>query len=226
MGNEKKSFFKGQITTVIMSILAFLAAAAIITAVILGNMLYKEKTKSIPASVILTEKTTVETEIKKFEVTMEYLEKSLENLSELSTAELSYTGICTIEEGKIPFITKKGFSMLYTGMIRAGIDTSKVKIELTDKEVIVSIPKAEIQIVKVEPSSIQFYDEKKALFNWKELSDPVDGIIIAEEYLKAQADTDGILEKADKQAEYIVRGLLEDVVKDAEGERDLKIVRI
>ena len=225
MENGKKSFLKGQVTSVIVGILVFLSAASIIAVIVLGNMLYKEKSKSIPASVILTEKTTVETEIKKFEVTMEYLEKSLENLSELSTAELSYTGICTVEEGKIPFITKKGFSMLYTGIIRAGIDTSKVRVELTDKEVIVTIPKAEIQLVKVDPSSIQFYDEKKALFNWTELSDPVDGIIIAEEKIKLQADTDGIIEKADKQAEYIVKGLLEDVVKEAEGERNLKIVR-
>lgn len=225
MGNEKKSFIKGRIASAAVGILAFLAAAAIAAVIVLGNMLYREKIKSIPASVILTEKTTVETEIKKFEVTMEYLERSLENLSELSTAELSYTGICTVEEGKIPFITKKGFSMLYTGMIRAGIDASGVEIELTDREVVVTVPKSEIQTVKVDPASIQFYDEKKAMFNWKELSDSVDGIIIAEEKLKAQADTDGILEKADKQAEYIVRGLLEDVVKSAEGERDLRIIR-
>ncbi|MDE6762125.1 MAG: hypothetical protein K2J73_00380, partial [Oscillospiraceae bacterium] len=62
-------------------------------------------------------------------------------------------------------------------------------------------------------------------FNWTELSDSVDGVILAMENIKTQADTDGILERADKQAEYIIRGLLESVVKEAEGERNLKIIR-
>ncbi|MDE7280098.1 MAG: DUF4230 domain-containing protein, partial [Oscillospiraceae bacterium] len=133
--------------------------------------------------------------------------------------------ICTVEEGKIPFITKKGFSMLYTGSIKAGIDASQIGIEITDSEVIITVPKAEIQSVTIDPESIQFYDEKKALFNWTELSDSVDGVILAMENIKTQADTDGILERADKQAEYIIRGLLESVVKEAEGERNLKIIR-
>ena len=39
------------------------------------------------------------------------------NISELSTAEMVYNGLYTVEEGKIPFITKKGFSMIgYTKM--------------------------------------------------------------------------------------------------------------
>lgn len=222
---DKKSAAKGSLSSALTGILIFLTAVSVISAVVLGTLLHAEKTKNIPTSVVMTEKTETETIIKKFEVTVEYLEKALSDISELSTAELSYTGICTVEEGKIPFITKKGFSMLYTGSIKAGIDASKIGIEITDREVIITIPKAEIQSVVIDSDSIQFYDEKKALFNWTELRDSVDGIILAEENIKTQADTDGILERADKQAEYIVRGLLEAVVKEAEGERDLKIVR-
>lgn len=222
---DKKSAAKGSLSSALTGILIFLTAVSVISAVVLGTLLHAEKTKNIPTSVVMTEKTETETIIKKFEVTVEYLEKALSDISELSTAELSYTGICTVEEGKIPFITKKGFSMLYTGSIKAGVDASKIGIEITDREVIITIPKAEIQSVVIDSDSIQFYDEKKALFNWTELRDSVDGIILAEENIKTQADTDGILERADKQAEYIVRGLLEAVVKEAEGERDLKIVR-
>lgn len=222
---DKKSAAKGQLSSALTGILIFMTAVSVISAVVLGSLLHAEKTKNIPTSVVMTEKTETETIIKKFEVTVEYLEKALSDISELSTAELSYTGICTVEEGKIPFITKKGFSMLYTGSIKAGIDASQIGIEITDSEVVITVPKAEIQSVVIDPDSIQFYDEKKALFNWTELRDSVDGIILAEENIKTQADTDGILERADKQAEYIVRGLLETVVKEAEGERDLKIVR-
>lgn len=225
MGNEKKSRANEKISSALAGIVIFIIAVLIITVVILGVMLNREQKKSLPVSVMMTENTEKETIIKKYEVTVEYLEKALVNISELSTAELSYTGICTVEEGEIPFITKKGFSMLYKGTVKAGIDASAIGIDITDKEVIIKLPEAKLWDPVVDPSSIQFYDEKKALFNWTELSDSVDGIILAREDIKRQAENDGIIEKADKQAEYIVRGLLEDIVKEADGERTLIIVR-
>lgn len=225
MGNEKKSRANEKIFSALAGIVIFIVAVLIITVVILGVMLNREQKKSLPTSVVMTENTEKETIVKKYEVTVEYLEKALVNISELSTAELSYTGICTVEEGDIPLINKKGFSMLYKGTVKAGIDASAIGIDITDKEVIIKLPKAQMQEPAVDPSSIQFYDEKKALFNWTDLSDSVDGIILAQEDIKQQAETDGILEKADKQAEYIVRGLLEDIVKEADGARALIIVR-
>lgn len=225
MGNEKKSRANEKIFSALAGIVIFIIAVLIITVVILGVMLNREQKKSLPTSVVMTENTEKETIVKKYEVTVEYLEKALVNISELSTAELSYTGICTVEEGEIPLINKKGFSMLYKGTVKAGIDASAIGIDITDKEVIIELPKAQMREPAVDPSSIQFYDEKKALFNWTDLSDSVDGIILAQEDIKQQAETDGIIEKADKQAEYIVRGLLEDIVKGADGERALIIVR-
>lgn len=210
-------------------ILSCLLLAFIIADVILIKVLGKEKEKNIdvaPTSVILTDTTSKETEIKKLTVTVEYLNKKLENLSELSAAKLSYTGICNIEEGKIPILTKKGYSMLYEAMVTAGIDASKIDIDIQDTTVVVTIPKSEIQVIKVDPNSIQFYDEKKALFNWTELGDSVNGIILAEEDIKEKASTDELLERADIQVEYIVKGMLEDIIKEADGERDLKIIRI
>ena len=225
MGSEKRSRTSEKISSALAGIVIFIIAVLMITVVVLGVMLSREQKKSLPASVVMTENTEKETIVKKYEVTVEYLEKALVNISELSTAELSYTGICTVEEGEIPLINKKGFSMLYKGTIKAGIDTSGIGIDITDKEVIIKLPKAQLWDPVVDPSSIQFYDEKKALFNWTDLSDSVDGMILAQEDIKQQAESDGILEKADKQAEYIVRGLLEDIVKEADGERTLIIVR-
>lgn len=227
MGEIKIS--KEKLMKVTIIILSCLLLAFIIADVILIKVLGKEKEKNIdvaPTSVILTDTTSKETEIKKLTVTVEYLNKKLENLSELSAAKLSYTGICNIEEGKIPILTKKGYSMLYEAMVTAGIDASKIDIDIQDTTVVVTIPKSEIQVIKVDPNSIQFYDEKKALFNWTELGDSVNGIILAEEDIKEKASTDELLERADIQVEYIVKGMLEDIIKEADGERDLKIIRI
>ena len=225
---EKRKFnqvFFNKIRKFFAILLLIIVVILIVTVGILSSMLHKEKEKNEPDSVLLQNTTDTETSVKKYEVSVEYLEKALKNISELSTANLTYMGICSVEEGNIPFITKKGFSMLYKGTVKAGIDASKVGVEMTDSKVIVTIPKAEIQTIVIDPSSIQFYDEKKALFNWTELSDATDGIRLAENDIKNQADTDEILNRADTQAEDIVRGLLEDIVKEAEGGRRLEIVR-
>lgn len=220
---------KDKLKKVIFGVLIVLIVWAIIATVfdvVLFKLLIKEKEKAEPASVILTDTTSREPEVKKLEVTVEYLNKKLENISELSAAKLFYTGICNIEEGKIPVLTKKGYSMIYEATVTAGIDASKIDIDIQDDVVTITIPKSEIQVIKVDPNSIQFYDEKKALFNWTELGDSVNGIIVAEDDIKEKASTDELLERADTQVEYIVRGLLEDIIKEADGERSLKITRI
>lgn len=150
------------------------------------------------------------------EVTIEYISKKLENLSELATAEITYNNLYTVEEGKIPFITKKGFSMLYTATIKAGIDVSLLKIDVSDDEVKIILPASEIQSVHVDPDSIQFYDEKKAIFNWSEKEDVTTAVSTAESDAEQKADTDGLLERASKEAEYIVQGILEGSVGDRE----------
>lgn len=148
----------------------------------------------------------------KQEVTIETVSKKLANISDLSTAEMIYTGLYSVTEGKIPFITQKGFSMVYTATVRAGIDASLVQIEVTDEAVTVQLPAAEIQMSKVDPDSIQFYDEKFALFNQDKKTDVTEAISIAEKDVQEKANTDGLLERAAQQAEYIIRGILEDAV--------------
>lgn len=153
-------------------------------------------------------------ESKEQEVTIEYIDRRLEHVADLSTAELIYTNLYTVTEGKIPFLTQKGFSMVYTANVRAGIDISAVKTELDEKKVIVTLPPAKIQMLKVDPESIQFYDEKHALFNWDKKTDVTTAITLAENDVKERADTDGLLKQASQRAETIVEGLLEGAVGD------------
>lgn len=162
---------------------------------------------------------------KKYTVTSEFLEKNLKNVGKLSAVEISYNGVITAESGKYAVLTQKGYSMYYIGTVTAGIDTEKITIDINENEVTVTIPKAEIQSLKVDTDSIVFADVKKALFNWTTLEDGIDGIKIAEKELKLQAHEDDILTKADERAEDIIRSLLEDIVREAEGERQLKIIR-
>ena len=56
------------------------------------------------------------------ELTSAFVSGKLEAVSELTTARLTYTGLIKYSEGKIPFLTKNSFSMIYTARVRAGID--------------------------------------------------------------------------------------------------------
>lgn len=154
------------------------------------------------------------------EITIDYVSKKLENISDLSTAEMTYNGLFTVTEGNIPFITKKGFSMIYTASVKAGIDASLIKTEVTDEKIIVTLPATEIQMSWVDPDSIQFYDEKHALFNWSEKTDVTQAISAAEKDVKEKADTDGLLDKASRQAKYVVEGILE----GSSGNREIVVI--
>ena len=155
-----------------------------------------------------------EGKLREQEVTIEYIDKKLQNIAELSTAEMIYSSLYTVTEGKIPFLTQKGFSMVYTATVRAGIDISGMAVAVDDKRVIVTLPKAEILMLKVDPESIQVYDEKHALFNWDKKTDVTAAIAIAESDTREKADTDGLLEQASQRAAYIVEGLLAGAVGD------------
>lgn len=154
------------------------------------------------------------------DITIEYISKKLENISELATAEMIYNGLFTTTEGNIPIVTKKGFSMIYTASVKAGIDPSLIKTEISDKKVIITIPASEIQMPKVDPDSIQFYDEKHAIFNWNKKTDVTSAISAAERNVKTKADIDGLLKRASQQAEFIIRGILE----GSTGKREIVVI--
>lgn len=151
-------------------------------------------------------------------VDVDFVSTKLEDAAQLTTQKLYYTGLVTVEEGKIPFITKKGFSMTYTAIVTAGIDDlSKAQISVDDeaKTVSVSLPSASILDVNIDESTIAFYDEKRALFNWTEKTDVTNAIQMAKDDVATHTDLMNEL-KADAEAHAIeiVKSLLEGAVGD------------
>lgn len=164
---------------------------------------------------------TAESDSKKVKsISIEYLQKKLENTSKLMTAEMTYQGIYTVQSGEIPLLTKNGFKMSYEATVTAGIDTSLIMFEVTDDKVTVLLPDSTIQGIHVDPNSIQFFDEKKALFNWSKKIDVTEAITQAEADAKSQADVDGINRKASLNAKRVIRSLLIDAI----GDRELEVI--
>lgn len=150
------------------------------------------------------------------EITTAYISEKINGVSELTTAEMVYSGLIIYTEGEIPFLTQKGFSMRYTANIRAGINFSDVNIKITDSKVVVEMPEAEVQSIEVDPSSIEFYDERYALFNWTDKNDVIDAMSISKEDVTAHANVDGLARKADEQAAGIIKNILAGSIGDRE----------
>ena len=57
-----------------------------------------------------------------------FISEKLEKVSELTTAKLTYNGLVQYTDGKVPFLTKKAFSMIYRAEVKAGVELSETDI--------------------------------------------------------------------------------------------------
>lgn len=136
------------------------------------------------------------------------IQEQLSNCSELATAKLDYRGLVRYEEGDIDFLTKKGFSMVYSAEVRAGVDLSQANVEVSGKLVTIKLPQAQMFGVEIDPNSIEFYDSSFALFNWENKQDTTEALKIAQKDAEGRVDKSGMLEQANTQAYTLVENLL------------------
>lgn len=138
------------------------------------------------------------------------LNKLLVEASDLTTAKLNITNMTEYTDTGTKIFNRSDFIMVYDATVWAGIDVKKIDIKADDvKKVInVKIPKAEIQNVKVDPSTIKYFDEKFSFFNTDAKEDANRAVELAEEETKKDAVKTGILELADKQSATLIEGLL------------------
>jgi hypothetical protein len=117
-------------------------------------------------------------------------------------------------DGKVPFLTKKAFSMIYRAEVKAGVELSETDIQITDTTVELTLPEVEVFSIEVDSNSIQFYDEKSALFNWTDKEDVVKAVKKAEEDVENKADIEGLVKEAKEQNESLLKGLFEGAIGD------------
>lgn len=148
------------------------------------------------------------------EITSTFISEKLETVSELTTARLTYNGIVEYSDGDIPFLTRKGFNMIYRAEVSAGIDLSQVEIDVTREEVRLTLPEEDVLDISIDSNSIKFYDEKFALFNWEDREDAVEAIKAAEEDVRENGNVEELKVRAREQTEVVLKGLLENVIGD------------
>mgnify|MGYP004643437831 CR=1 FL=1 len=149
-----------------------------------------------------------------------YISGKLADNSELTTQTITYTSRVPMSSGAIPFINKKSFVMVYTATLRAGVDLSDVDVKKRDEHrIVIKIPHATIQgTPNIDPTTIDFIDEKKSILSWNKKEDVAEALAKAKEDVmnNDSIDITSLLTRADEHAEELIHALLDDVYDDCE----------
>jgi hypothetical protein len=146
---------------------------------------------------------------KKTSINSTMIESRLAECSDLTTCNLVYVDLVKYSAGSIPLITKKAFSMIYQANIRAGIDLSLAKVEVTPRTVTIHLPQTQVQSIEVDTETLRFYDEKLAIFNWSNKEDIGSAIAAARKDAEEHANLDNLKNQARTQAEKVLTKLVD-----------------
>ena len=150
------------------------------------------------------------------EIKLDIIYSEIKSISELATMEYLFTDAAEFSDSKqikkwnIPF-TEKSFILKWDGVIKAGVKLDLVTIEVNqdEKKITVSVPTAEILSYQIDTDSVEVLDEKDNIFNKISVDDKIKFDAATEEAMKQRAVENGLLEKAQTNAEDILLRLLQ-----------------
>lgn len=152
------------------------------------------------------------------------IKASIEDLGELVTVEYNYTDVLTYKDSltlmdmKIPF-TDKSYIIKYNGYIKAGVDLAKAVVkDVGETSVELDVPMAAITDSVLDEKSMTILDQKNNIFNPLDLGDYQETLKKELNARELKAKKDGILERAQANADKLLRKLLEGL-----GFTDIKI---
>ena len=179
------------------ALLAVLAAALIIGAVA-GVFLYGVKRGSQEARPV---------------VTSDLLGQQLRAVEELVSVSYHYTNMARYENQldfygwKVPFTTKT-FIVSYDGIIKAGVDLSKVEVDMDADRITVTLPGSQIISHEIPEDSIEVFDESDNVFNRISITDYTSFTNDQKEAMEQRVLESGLLATADEKAMDAVEALL------------------
>jgi hypothetical protein len=138
----------------------------------------------------------------------------LEKASELTTAKMICTGLVKYTDHKIPILNEEAFSMIYSAQVRAGIDLSQVEVDVTPSKVTITLPEVTIQSIEVNGDSLEFYDQKFAIFKDDSKEDVVNAIKLAKQDIEKKAEVQQLKDMAKEQTVTLLTNLFTDTIGD------------
>ena len=136
-----------------------------------------------------------------------------ENIGELATQEAYCTEVNVTDESKqlfgidIPF-TQSKYIYSYDVNVKAGIDFDQIDWSV----------KAKILSCELNKDSFKVYHEQESIFTKITLKDNNEAMSKLKENAKKDAESNGLLENAEKNAKTIIKGFIEKVYDSSEYE--------
>jgi len=148
-------------------------------------------------------------------VTSDLLGEHLRSIQELSTVAYYYTNMGRFENQmdfygwKVPFTTKS-FIVSYDGVIKAGVELGKVRVEVdeTGQTVTVTLPESRILSHEIPEDSIEVFYESDNLFNHITIEDYTGFTMEQKGVMEQKAVENGLLSAADEKARAAVSSYL------------------
>ena len=148
------------------------------------------------------------------EVDAAILMEEIAQISELATAEQSYTVAEKVSSSNtlfdlvdIPF-TEKFFILTYTGSVKAGVNLDDASIAVEGTTVRVTLPPAQILSDAIDTESFKTLHEQEGLFNPLHVDDVTQYLDKTRQEAEAAALAGDVLAEAQANAEESVRALL------------------
>jgi len=138
-------------------------------------------------------------------------------IQELALVRYNYTGVISYKDYRkflninVP-LTDKYFLLKYNGYIKAGVDFSRIKVNVdSDTIVHISMPKPRILDTVIDEKSIQVYNESENAFNPIKIADYNEALIREKNVMINDAINQGILADATEQTKLVLITLLQEM---------------
>ena len=156
------------------------------------------------------------------EIVQTVLNSNITDFSELASAEYIFTNAAKYTasdaDSWLPaWLTEKTFIQKWDGIIKAGIDLKELKISVSENIITITMPPAKILSYEVDPNSVEILDEENNVINPLTMDDKVKFDAQTAEAMKARAIENGLLEKAQKNTEQIIKSMLTSSIEDIAG---------
>jgi hypothetical protein len=148
------------------------------------------------------------------EYTSDMILSKIVYLQELSLVKYNYTGVISYKDYykilniNVP-LTEKSFLIKYGGYVKAGVDFSRIKVDVDNRSVHVSVPKAKILDTVIDENSVKVYDESQNAFNPIKITDYNEALKKEKNTMIDDALKQGILKEANEQAKLAISALLQ-----------------
>ena len=89
-------------------------------------------------------------------ITVEKIQDLLQQMGPTAETETVITGSVEYSCGSIPYITQGSYTMSYSAIVTIGIDLENLSVSIAAQQIIITIPKPEVQNVEIDKNSIAY----------------------------------------------------------------------